>query len=109
MLADTANPKMLQGGAAEHIGRELDTRLRDHLRQRSNLFAEGTGGLGASLSRPLLCLFERNFELSVVSRKQEAPSPAALLWSECASPSLNPSRPARLLLAHHCSSLLAPL
>ena len=63
------NPEMVQGGAAEHIGRELDTRLRDHLRQRSNLFAEGAGGLGASLSRPLLCLFERNFELSVVSWK----------------------------------------
>eukprot|EP00891_Asterochloris_glomerata_P004186 jgi/Astpho2/4186/fgenesh1_pg.00064_%23_12_t len=57
--------KCPKSGAAEHIGRELDTRLRDHLRQRSNLFAEGTGGLGASLSRPLLCLFERNFELSV--------------------------------------------
>ena len=33
---------------------------------RSNLLNEGSTGLSASLSRPLLCLFDRNFELSVV-------------------------------------------
>ena len=34
---------------------------------RNNLLNEGSTGLSASLSRPLLCLFDRNFELSVVS------------------------------------------
>ena len=56
-----------KGGAAEHVASQLDARLREHLRQRSNLLNEGAPGLAASLSRPLLCLFDRNFELSVVS------------------------------------------
>lgn len=55
-----------QGGAAEFVAQQLDVRLREHLRLRNNLLTEGTPGLSASLSRPLLCLFDRNFELSVV-------------------------------------------
>ena len=55
-----------QGGAAEFVAQQLDVRLREHLRVRNNLLTEGTPGLSASLSRPLLCLFDRNFELSVV-------------------------------------------
>ena len=55
-----------QGGAAEFVAQQLDARLREHLRLRNNLLTEGTPGLSASLSRPLLCLFDRNFELSVV-------------------------------------------
>ena len=56
-----------RGGAAEHVAAQLDARLRDALRSRANLFSEGAGpaGLAASLQRPLLCLFDRNFELSV--------------------------------------------
>ena len=42
----------------------LDARLREHLKSRSNLFSESATGL--TISRPLLCLFDRNFELSVV-------------------------------------------
>ena len=53
-----------KGGAAEHVAALLDGKLRDALRARSNLFSEGTLGLSASLSRPLLCLFDRNFDLS---------------------------------------------
>ncbi|KAL4519913.1 hypothetical protein Ndes2526B_g01526 [Nannochloris sp. 'desiccata'] len=55
------------GGAAEHVAAKLDARLRDALRDRVNLFSEGAAGSGlaASLQRPLLCLFDRNFELSV--------------------------------------------
>lgn len=54
------------GGAAEHVARTLDGRLRQVLQDRSNLFNEGAGiGLSNSLQRPLLCLFDRNFELSV--------------------------------------------
>jgi len=54
------------GGAAEHVAAQLDGRLRDALRGRANIFSEGaSGGLAASLQRPLLCLFDRNFELSV--------------------------------------------
>ncbi|EIE26993.1 SM/Sec1-family protein [Coccomyxa subellipsoidea C-169] len=55
-----------RGGAAEFVAQQLDARLREHLRARNNLLTEGTPGLSASLSRPLLCLFDRNFELSVV-------------------------------------------
>lgn len=55
-----------QGGAAEFVAQQLDVRMREHLRLRNNLLTEGTPGLSASLSRPLLCLFDRNFELSVV-------------------------------------------
>ena len=49
------------------MAQQLDNRLREHLKMRNNLLNEGTTGLSASLSRPLLCLFDRNFELSVVS------------------------------------------
>jgi len=55
----------LQGGAAQHVATALDARLRDHLKSRSNLFTESSSGL--TISRPLLCLFDRNFELSVVN------------------------------------------
>jgi len=55
------------GGAAEHVAAKLDARLRDALRERVNVFSEGAAGSGlaASLQRPLLCLFDRTFELSV--------------------------------------------
>eukprot|EP00890_Picochlorum_soloecismus_P003933 jgi/Picsp_1/4540/NSC_06761-R1_sm sec1-family protein len=54
------------GGAAEHVARMLDSKIRGALQNRTNLFNEGLGlGLSASLQRPLLCLFDRNFELSV--------------------------------------------
>lgn len=57
-----------KGGAAEHVASQLDAKLRDALKARGGLFNEAaTGsGLAASLQRPLLCLFDRNFELSVV-------------------------------------------
>jgi len=57
-----------QGGAAEHIARQLDARLREQLAARQNPFSEAAPALAASLARPLLCLFDRNFELSVVRR-----------------------------------------
>lgn len=53
-----------RGGAAEHVASLLDQKLRDALKARNNLFSEGVLGLGASLTRPLLCLFDRNFDLS---------------------------------------------
>ena len=56
----------VQGGAASFVAQQLDGRLREHLKMRNNLLNEGSTGLSASLSRPLLCLFDRNFELSVV-------------------------------------------
>ncbi|KAK9862629.1 hypothetical protein WJX84_008227 [Apatococcus fuscideae] len=55
-----------KAGAAQHVAAQLDARLREHLQQRNNLFSEGHAGLASSLSRPLLCLFDRNFELSVM-------------------------------------------
>eukprot|EP00249_Psilotum_nudum_P020479 c27722_g1_i1 orf=242-2089(-) len=53
-----------KGGPAEMVASLLDSRLRDHLVSRNNLFTEA-GHLGSSFQRPLLCLFDRNFELSV--------------------------------------------
>lgn len=61
-----------RGGAAEHVASVLEGRLRDLLKGRSNLFSEAAGGAGgggalaATLSRPLLVLFDRNFDLSVM-------------------------------------------
>lgn len=56
-----------QGALAHVLATKLDARIREHLKLRSNLFSESASGLAGSLARPLLCLFDRNFELSVVS------------------------------------------
>ena len=69
-------PTPWQGGAAEHIARQLDVRLREHLGARQNLFSEAAPALAASLARPLLCLFDRNFELSVVRSRCMRPGGA---------------------------------
>ncbi|CAO2817900.1 unnamed protein product [Amaranthus hypochondriacus] len=53
-----------QGGAAEMVAAALDQRVRDHLLAKNNLFSEG-GNFGASFQRPILCLFDRNFELAM--------------------------------------------
>lgn len=52
-----------RGGAAEMVASQLDARIRDHLMSRNNLFSEA-GVQGAAMSRPLLCIFDRNFELA---------------------------------------------
>ena len=52
------------GGAAEHICSALDDRIRTALKTRQNVFAEATSGLLSSLSRPLMIVFDRNFDLS---------------------------------------------
>lgn len=53
-----------RGGPAEMVAGLLDQRLRDHLLAKNNLFSEG-GNFAGSFQRPILCLFDRNFELSV--------------------------------------------
>ncbi|KAG6413575.1 hypothetical protein SASPL_126289 [Salvia splendens] len=53
-----------RGGPAEMVASLLDQRLRDHLLAKNNLFTEG-GNFASSFQRPILCLFDRNFELSV--------------------------------------------
>ncbi|KAF5751011.1 SEC1 family transport protein SLY1-like [Tripterygium wilfordii] len=53
-----------RGGPAEMVASALDQRLRDHLLSKNNLFTEG-GGFVSSFQRPILCIFDRNFELSV--------------------------------------------
>ncbi|XP_047087254.1 SEC1 family transport protein SLY1-like [Lolium rigidum] len=50
------------GGPAEMVAAALDARLRDHLLAKPNLFTEAAS---SSFQRPVLCLFDRNFELSV--------------------------------------------
>ncbi|XP_022858404.1 SEC1 family transport protein SLY1-like [Olea europaea var. sylvestris] len=52
------------GGPAEMVASLLDQRLRDHLLAKNNLFTEG-GNFTSSFQRPILCIFDRNFELSV--------------------------------------------
>ncbi|CAN6279483.1 unnamed protein product [Urochloa humidicola] len=52
-----------RGGPAEMVAAALDARLRDHLLAKPNLFTEAS--TTASFQRPVLCLFDRNFELSV--------------------------------------------
>ncbi|KAG8091392.1 hypothetical protein GUJ93_ZPchr0012g20940 [Zizania palustris] len=54
-----------RGGPAEMVASALDSRLRDHLIAKPNLFTEATSTAVASFQRPVLCLFDRNFELSV--------------------------------------------
>ena len=55
-----------RGGVAEHVARALDAYLRKHLEQRSNAFnsQHGGGSKGSTFSRPLLVLFDRNFDLT---------------------------------------------
>ncbi|KAL6963614.1 Vesicle trafficking between the ER and Golgi [Sarracenia purpurea var. burkii] len=53
-----------RGGPAEMVASLLDQRLRDHLLVKNNLFSEG-GNFASSFQRPILCIFDRNFELSV--------------------------------------------
>ncbi|KAL5713843.1 Vesicle trafficking between the ER and Golgi [Ranunculus cassubicifolius] len=53
-----------RGGPAEMVAAALDSRLRDHLIMKNNLFLE-SGNLVSSFQRPVLCIFDRNFELSV--------------------------------------------
>ncbi|XP_073040763.1 SEC1 family transport protein SLY1-like [Primulina eburnea] len=52
-----------RGGPAEMVASLLDQRLRDHLLAKNNLFTEG-GNFTSSFQRPILCLFDRNLELS---------------------------------------------
>uniref|UniRef100_J3N268 SEC1 family transport protein SLY1 n=2 Tax=Oryza brachyantha TaxID=4533 RepID=J3N268_ORYBR len=47
------------------VAAALDARLRDHLIAKPNLFTEAASTAVASFQRPVLCLFDRNFELSV--------------------------------------------
>ncbi|XP_047331823.1 SEC1 family transport protein SLY1-like [Impatiens glandulifera] len=52
------------GGPAEMVASLLDQQLRDHLLAKNNLFTEG-GNFSSLFQRPILCIFDRNFELSV--------------------------------------------
>ncbi|XP_073273911.1 SEC1 family transport protein SLY1-like [Primulina huaijiensis] len=52
-----------RGGPAEMVASLLDQRLRDHLLAKNNLFTEG-GNFTSSFQRPILCLFDRNLEIS---------------------------------------------
>ncbi|KAL6912381.1 hypothetical protein ACP4OV_001186 [Aristida adscensionis] len=54
-----------RGGPAEMVAAALDARLRDHLLAKPNLFTEAASTAVASFQRPVLCLFDRNFDLAV--------------------------------------------
>lgn len=97
-----------QGGAAEHIARQLDARLREHLGARQNLFSEAAPALAASLARPLLCLFDRNFELSVVRPccvRSAKPSPDCASWLRDMCNKLS-CLSVRVLVTHRCHMVL---
>jgi len=53
------------------VAEQLERRIREHLKMRNNLFSEAAAGMVSALTRPLLCLFDRNFELSVVSTTKQ--------------------------------------
>ena len=57
-----------KGGAAEMVANELDSKIREALTQRDNPFdAAARMHIGAgSVQRPLLCLFDRNFDLTAM-------------------------------------------
>ena len=57
-----------RGGAAEMVAKELESRIRDALAQRDNPFEGGLRAQygGSSVQRPLLCLFDRNFDLTAM-------------------------------------------
>ncbi|AQK55183.1 SEC1-family transport protein SLY1 [Zea mays] len=55
-----------RGGPAEMVAAALDARLRHHLLAKPNLFTEASASASvASFQRPVLCLFDRNLDLSV--------------------------------------------
>ncbi|PPD98419.1 hypothetical protein GOBAR_DD04547 [Gossypium barbadense] len=55
--------RCLRSGPAEMVASALDQKLRDHLLSKNNLFSE-SGSFASSFQRPILCMFDRNFELS---------------------------------------------
>lgn len=66
MFSSTQKSIYLQLNDPSAGDREIeDQKLRDHLLSMNNLFTEGGRGFMSSFQRPLLCIFDRNFELSV--------------------------------------------
>ncbi|PIN00587.1 Vesicle trafficking protein Sly1 (Sec1 family) [Handroanthus impetiginosus] len=63
-LADVPIIRCPRGGPAEMVASLQDQRLRDHLLAKDNLFTK-SGNFISSFQRPILCIFDRNFELSV--------------------------------------------
>lgn len=73
-----------RGGAAQAVAQALDTKLREQLSQRGNAFEREGGAQG--FQRPLLILFDRNFDL--VAQVQHAWSYHALVH-DCLGLKLN--------------------
>ncbi|KAL1121012.1 hypothetical protein V6Z11_D01G204600, partial [Gossypium hirsutum] len=59
--------RCLRSGPAEMVASALDQKLRDHLLSKNNLFSE-SGSFVSSFQRPILCMFDRNFELLKLNR-----------------------------------------
>ncbi|CAG9464851.1 unnamed protein product [Pedinophyceae sp. YPF-701] len=57
--------KTPKGGASEHIARLLEQRLREHIERRTGLFSDAAV---MAHNRPLLVLFDRNFDLATAIR-----------------------------------------
>ncbi|MDA9098200.1 Sec1 family protein [bacterium] len=55
-----------KGGAAEMIGRALEKQLRDHLKGKGSLFQMDVSSVNQLNERPLLCIFDRNFDVPTV-------------------------------------------
>ena len=52
-----------RGGAAEMVAQQLEKALRDHVAARGSMFSDAHG-FGGPSSRPILVIFERNFDLA---------------------------------------------
>ena len=59
-----------KGGAAEMIARSLEKRLRDHARGKGSLFATDVSPMNDRTERPLLCLFDRNFDVPSIVKHE---------------------------------------
>lgn len=59
-----------KGGAAEMIARSLERRLRDHLRGKGSLFATDVSPMNDRTERPLLVLFDRNFDVPSIVKHE---------------------------------------
>ena len=59
-----------KGGAAESIARSLEKRLRDHARGKGGLFATDVSPMNDRTERPVLCLFDRNFDVPSIVKHE---------------------------------------
>ena len=94
------------GGLAEAVARALSGKIAGHLKGRSaGLFAETGLGLGGGGGRPLLCLFDRNFDLTPMV---EQPFMYKALVHDCLGLHLNKAQLPQVCVCVHICHVCAP-